>query len=134
MIFIYIYYAMLDNQYMVKFLWQNFFLQYRKPGLFWTRRGYFGRSCFSMTGAILDIGAILDTQIVARPAYRQYNWSHNPMESHMVIQNRASKIAPFLSKIAPVYGVSQSSPGSVQLTDNWLSDYFKQVHSSNIVG
>ncbi len=27
------------------------------------------------------------------------------MESHTVIQNRASKIAPFLSKIAPVYGI-----------------------------
>ena len=30
------------------------------------------------------------------------------MESHTVIQNKASKIAPFLSKIAPVYGIQQN--------------------------
>ena len=31
------------------------------------------------------------------------------MESHTVIKNRVSKIAPFLSKIAPVYGTTFSS-------------------------
>ena len=27
---------------------------YRKPGLFWTERGYFGRSCFSMARAVFS--------------------------------------------------------------------------------
>ncbi len=39
----------------------NIFGKYRKPGLFWTERGYFGRSCFSMARAVLNNGAILDT-------------------------------------------------------------------------
>ncbi len=56
-------------------------------------RGYFGWN-----------GAILDTQKAATPAYRLCIWIHYPMESHMALQNRVSKVAPILSKIAPVYG------------------------------
>ena len=53
--------ARMNTQELEKHFIESHQIMYRKPCLFWTERGYFGCSCFSMARAVLNIGAILDT-------------------------------------------------------------------------